>query len=31
MTNVRLAKAFVEAFCTLDENDLQIKSWQEYV
>ncbi len=31
MTNVRLAKAFVEAFCTLDENDLQIKSWQEYI
>lgn len=31
MTNVRLAKAFVEAFCTLGENDLQIKSWQEYI
>ncbi len=31
MTNVRLAKAFVEAFCTLGEDDLQIKSWQEYV
>ena len=31
MTNVRLAKAFVEAFCTLGEDDLQIKSWQEYI
>ena len=31
MTNVRLAKAFIEAFTTLDENDLQIKSWQEYL
>ena len=30
MTNVRLAKAFIEAFCTLKEEDIQIKSWQEY-
>ncbi len=30
MTNVRLAKAFIMAFCSLNENDIQIKSWQEY-
>ena len=30
MTNARLASAFIEAFCTLSQNDLQIKSWQEY-
>ena len=30
MTNVRLAKAFIEAFCSLKESDIQIKSWQEY-
>ena len=30
MTNVRLAKAFIEAFCSLKEKDIQIKSWQEY-
>ena len=30
MTNVRLAKAFIMAFCSLDEKDIQIKSWQEY-
>ena len=30
MTNVRLAKAFIEAFCTLSLNDIKIKSWQEY-
>lgn len=30
MTNTRLAKAFIEAFCTYKEEDLQIKSWQEY-
>ena len=31
MTNTRLAKAFIEAFCNLREEDLQIKSWQEYL
>ena len=30
MTNVRLAKAFIEAFCALREDDIKIKSWQEY-
>ena len=30
MTNVRLAKAFIEAFTALGENDIKIKSWQEY-
>ncbi len=30
MTNVRLAKAFIEAFCALKQEDIKIKSWQEY-
>ena len=30
MTNARLASAFIEAFCTLSQDQLQIKSWQEY-
>ena len=30
ITNVRLASAFIEAFCTLSQDQLQIKSWQEY-
>ncbi len=30
MTNVRLAKAFIEAFCALSLDDIKIKSWQEY-
>ena len=30
MTNVRLAKAFIEAFCALRQEDIKIKSWQEY-
>ena len=30
MTNARLASAFIESFCTLSQDDLQIKSWQEY-
>ena len=30
VTNARLASAFIEAFCTLSQDDLQIKSWQEY-
>ena len=30
LTNVRLARAFITAFCTKDLNDLQIKSWDEY-
>ena len=30
ITNARLASAFIEAFCTLSIDDIQIKSWQEY-
>ena len=30
MTNVRLAKAFIDAFCSMKLLDIQIKSWQEY-
>jgi carbamoyl-phosphate synthase, large subunit len=30
ITNARLASAFIEAFCTLTVDDIQIKSWQEY-
>ncbi len=30
MTNVRLAKAFIEAFTALKQEDIKIKSWQEY-
>ena len=31
MTNARLAKAFISAFCQKDMNDIAIKSWQEYM
>ena len=30
MTNARLAKAFIEAFCQMKQENIQIKSWQEY-
>ena len=30
MTNVRLAKAFIEAFTAMKLDDIKIKSWQEY-
>lgn len=30
ITNARLAKAFIEAFCQMKLEDIQIKSWQEY-
>ncbi|WP_203583449.1 carbamoyl-phosphate synthase (glutamine-hydrolyzing) large subunit [Paludibacter sp. 221] len=30
ITNARLASAFIEAFCTMKESDIAIKSWQEY-
>ena len=30
ITNARLAGAFIEAFCSMKEQDIQIKSWQEY-
>jgi carbamoyl-phosphate synthase large subunit len=31
ITNARLAAAFIEAFCSLSQDDIQIKSWQEYI
>ncbi|MGN0054765.1 MAG: carbamoyl-phosphate synthase (glutamine-hydrolyzing) large subunit [Bacteroides sp.] len=30
ITNARLASAFINAFCTMDLDDLAIKSWAEY-
>ncbi len=30
ITNARLASAFINAFCSMKEEDIQIKSWQEY-
>ena len=30
MTNIRLARAFIEAVCAYDGNALKVKSWQEY-
>ena len=30
MTNVRLAKAFIEAFCEYKDKPLTVKSWQEF-
>jgi carbamoyl-phosphate synthase large subunit len=30
ITNARLADAFINAFCTLDVNDIPIKSWDEF-
>lgn len=30
VTNARLAGAFIQAFCTLGIDDLEIKSWEEY-
>ena len=30
ITNARLASAFIEAFCSMKLEDIQIKSWQEY-
>ena len=30
ITNVRLAKAFIDAFCEMKLDDIKIKSWQEY-
>jgi len=31
ITNARLAAAYIEAFCSLSQQDIQIKSWQEYI
>ena len=30
ITNARLASAFIEAFCRMPLDDVQLKSWQEY-
>ena len=30
ITNARLASAFISAFCTLNIDDISIKSWEEY-
>ncbi len=30
ITNARLASAFIEAFCRLPQEDIQIKAWQDY-
>ncbi len=30
ITNARLASAFITAFCTMDLEDVEIKSWDEY-
>jgi carbamoyl-phosphate synthase large subunit len=30
ITNARLAGAFIEAFCSMKESDIRIKSWGEY-
>lgn len=30
ITNIRLASAFIQAFCTMSIDDIDIKSWDEY-
>ncbi len=30
LTNARLASAFIEAFCSMESQNIPIKSWQEY-
>ena len=30
ITNARLASAFINAFCRLSLDDIEIKSWEEY-
>ena len=30
ITNARLASAFINAFCTISIDQIQIKSWDEY-
>ena len=30
ITNARLADAFIHAFCSMSEDEIQIKSWDEY-
>jgi len=31
ITNARLASAFITAFCSVELNEIQIKSWNEYI
>jgi len=30
ITNIRLASAYISAFCRMQQEDIEIKSWQEY-
>lgn len=30
LTNYRLASAFIQSFCKMDVNDIEIKAWNEY-
>ena len=30
ITNTRLARAYIEAFCNMDVDDIEIKSWDEF-
>ena len=30
ITNARLASAFINAFCSIDVNELPVKSWDEF-
>lgn len=30
ITNTRLARAFIQAFCTMDVDDIEIKAWEEF-
>ncbi len=30
LTNSRLASAFIQAFCKMDVDDIEIKAWNEY-
>jgi len=30
ITNARLASAFIQAFCNVDESEIEIKAWDEY-
>jgi carbamoyl-phosphate synthase large subunit len=31
ITNARLASAYITAFCTVSNSEIQIKSWREYI
>lgn len=31
ITNTRLASAFINAFCSISQDEIQIKSWDEYI